>query len=326
MRTRTMVSSTRVCDYRYGFNSMEKDDEIKGKGNSYDFGARMYDSRLGRWLTIDSYFSKYPDLSPYNYTANNPIYYIDPDGKRIIIANESQQATALNYMKEQFGVDMFKFNKRGELLLSKKIYNAAKGNFKPEQQDIADGLIKVMNDKKILEVQIYSDENINFSRNPIVPFDVVDPKTGRTNQVYGEKYGSIDITPELIVSLVLVGADWKGFIESNTEQKRGFVMPKLSIEGITLLVDPKDERAFVLINQKKSQTSTFEADGGGVTTPCESCIVIHEILDHGLDYINTGTLNEPPGATKKDNVQFLNKALKNVGSKESTGNDHNDKP
>ena len=34
--------------YRYGFNGMEKDDKVKGEGNSYDFGARMYDSRIGR--------------------------------------------------------------------------------------------------------------------------------------------------------------------------------------------------------------------------------------------------------------------------------------
>ena len=46
--------------YRYGFNGMEKDDEIKGDGNSYDFGARMLDQRLGRWLSIDSKFKSFP--------------------------------------------------------------------------------------------------------------------------------------------------------------------------------------------------------------------------------------------------------------------------
>ena len=34
--------------YPSGFNGKENDDEIKGVGNSLDFGARMYDSRLGR--------------------------------------------------------------------------------------------------------------------------------------------------------------------------------------------------------------------------------------------------------------------------------------
>jgi len=60
---------------------MEKDDEVKGIGNSLDFGARIYDSRLGRWLSIDPLSAKYPSLSPYNFCENNPIYFNDPTGK-----------------------------------------------------------------------------------------------------------------------------------------------------------------------------------------------------------------------------------------------------
>ena len=67
--------------YRYGFNSMEKDDQVKGRGNSYDFGARMLDPRLGRWLTIDPLAGKYKSMSPYSAFGNNPIYIIDPDGR-----------------------------------------------------------------------------------------------------------------------------------------------------------------------------------------------------------------------------------------------------
>ena len=67
-------------EYRYGFNGMEKDDEVKGSGNSYDFGARMYDSRIGRWLSVDNYAKKYPYLSGYCYSANRPTYFVDYDG------------------------------------------------------------------------------------------------------------------------------------------------------------------------------------------------------------------------------------------------------
>ena len=70
---------------RYGFNGMEKDDEIKGVGNSLDFGARIYDSRLGRWLSIDPLAAKYPDTSPYAGMANSPISIIDIDGRENII-------------------------------------------------------------------------------------------------------------------------------------------------------------------------------------------------------------------------------------------------
>jgi len=71
--------------YRYGFNSMEKDDEIKGSGNSYDFGARIYDPRVGRWLAVDPLAGKYPDISPFVFVANSPLVFIDPDGKKIEI-------------------------------------------------------------------------------------------------------------------------------------------------------------------------------------------------------------------------------------------------
>ena len=67
-------------DYRYGFNGMEKDDELKGEGNSYDFGARMFDPRIGRWFATDALESKYPNLSSYNFAGNNPIINIDFDG------------------------------------------------------------------------------------------------------------------------------------------------------------------------------------------------------------------------------------------------------
>jgi len=70
-------------DYRYSFNGMEKDDEVKGNGNHLDFGARCYDSRLGRWLSLDAYATEYPSLSDYVFVANSPIIFIDPDGNKI---------------------------------------------------------------------------------------------------------------------------------------------------------------------------------------------------------------------------------------------------
>jgi RHS repeat-associated protein len=67
--------------YRYGFNSMEKDDELKGSGNSYDFGARIYDPRVGRWLAVDPKTDYQPGWSTYKAFLCNPIVYIDPSGE-----------------------------------------------------------------------------------------------------------------------------------------------------------------------------------------------------------------------------------------------------
>ncbi|WP_347067441.1 RHS repeat-associated core domain-containing protein [Flavobacterium sp. WV_118_3] len=67
--------------YRYGFNGKEKDDELKGEGNSFDFGDRMYDPRTGRWFTRDPLEGKYPQWSSYSSMGNNPMFFIDADGK-----------------------------------------------------------------------------------------------------------------------------------------------------------------------------------------------------------------------------------------------------
>lgn len=70
-------------EYRYGFNGMEMDDEVSGEGNSYDFGARFYNPRVGRFLKIDNYPKPYH--SPYIFAANTPIIGIDINGDSLYI-------------------------------------------------------------------------------------------------------------------------------------------------------------------------------------------------------------------------------------------------
>ncbi len=69
--------------YRFGFNGMEQDDEVSGNGNSMDFGARIYNSRIGRWFSLDPLMKKYLDVSPYCFAINDPIKFIDSDGRSI---------------------------------------------------------------------------------------------------------------------------------------------------------------------------------------------------------------------------------------------------
>ena len=79
-----MVMSDRSYNtegYRFGFNGKENDNEVKGTGNSLDFGDRIYDPRLGRWLAVDMQAKNSPDLTPFRFGFNNPIVYKDPNGQ-----------------------------------------------------------------------------------------------------------------------------------------------------------------------------------------------------------------------------------------------------
>lgn len=66
--------------YRYGFQGQEKDDEIKGAGNSINFKYRIYDSRLGRFFAIDPLTSKYPYWTPYSFSGNRVIDKVELEG------------------------------------------------------------------------------------------------------------------------------------------------------------------------------------------------------------------------------------------------------
>ena len=77
---------------RYGFNGKMKDNEVEGEGDIYDFSARMYDARLGRWLSVDPLTTKYAPISPYGFVLNNPILLIDGDG-RVVIGADGKPVT-----------------------------------------------------------------------------------------------------------------------------------------------------------------------------------------------------------------------------------------
>ncbi|WP_222165492.1 RHS repeat-associated core domain-containing protein [Edaphocola aurantiacus] len=74
-----------ICDenkdrYRFGFNGQEKDNELKGVGNSINYKARMQDTRVAKFLSLDPLSQKFPMLTPYQFASNNPILNVDLDG------------------------------------------------------------------------------------------------------------------------------------------------------------------------------------------------------------------------------------------------------
>lgn len=83
-----------ATDYKvpYLFNAKEKDVET----GLYYYGARYYNPETSIWQSVDPMAEKYAVLSPYNYTLNNPVKLIDPDGNEPII-NRVQNSINTSY-------------------------------------------------------------------------------------------------------------------------------------------------------------------------------------------------------------------------------------
>ena len=68
-------------EYRYGFNGKEKDDDGEfGSITNYDYGFRIYNPAIGKFLSVDPLTEQYPMLTPYQFASNRPIDGIDLDG------------------------------------------------------------------------------------------------------------------------------------------------------------------------------------------------------------------------------------------------------
>jgi len=70
-------------EYIYKYNGKEWQDELGL--NVYDYGARNYDPAIGRFFSMDKFSDSYYNITPYQYTANNPVRLIDVNGEYIWI-------------------------------------------------------------------------------------------------------------------------------------------------------------------------------------------------------------------------------------------------
>lgn len=110
-----------LSGYRYGFNGKENDIETVGTGEgTQDYGMRIYNPSLGKFLSVDPLQMEYPMLTPYQFASNSPIVGIDRDGLEIahysltysngkpvlqLLGVQMRLAAATEDLLEAFGVD-----------------------------------------------------------------------------------------------------------------------------------------------------------------------------------------------------------------------------
>ncbi len=83
-----MDGRTFTNSYRYGFNGKETDDET----GIQDYGFRMYNVLLGRFLSVDPLAKDYPWYTPYQFAGNKVIWAIDLDGEEEFIVTDFYNA------------------------------------------------------------------------------------------------------------------------------------------------------------------------------------------------------------------------------------------
>ena len=128
---------------RYRYNGKEEQSTF---GTPYsDYGARQYSSASGRWLAVDPLAEKYYSASPYAFCNNNPVNFVDPDGRKIRVASEYQEQFK-DDLEAIFGdkVELFSFEDEGLTL------NVSKRDFmnglNRDQKVLFRGLYKALAD------------------------------------------------------------------------------------------------------------------------------------------------------------------------------------
>lgn len=122
----------------------------------YDYGARNYDPALGRWMNIDPLAEKFPNMSPYVFCANNPLFYVDPNGMEIVNGETARREDLENRVKLHKEYVDSKYG--GKTDLNKKDFAT-----KQEYKDYKDTMKNSRNYANSLKESIATEKNIQTS-------------------------------------------------------------------------------------------------------------------------------------------------------------------
>jgi RHS repeat-associated protein len=192
--------------YRYGFNGKEKSDEMYGEGSAYDFGNRINDPRIGRWLSLDPLAAKYSSMSPYCSMGNSPIFFIDPNGKEIWIHYRDERGKNVSVQLKEGLL----YDKAGTLIeVNNNFVTDVVKSFEYDKEGDVNKIIdKISECQK--SVHIYESVDETYTKGPTL----FSPRT----KIFYNPHGGSKIKKAVFLPNIFTGKDDIAFVDTGEKQ------------------------------------------------------------------------------------------------------------
>ncbi|WP_165798552.1 RHS repeat-associated core domain-containing protein [Chitinophaga costaii] len=263
--------------YRYGFNGKENDNEVKGEGNQQDYGMRVYDPRVGRFLSVDPLTREYPWNSSYAFAENQPIWAIDLDGLEKITIHQRTFAPwdyfgnifpdQKPYKGDNRGFNMY--YKQGNKWITSRIVSVTK--------------LDVATAKQIGETVVYSDPSIgprNFYGEVGSSTETPDQRTEIEKQFTVENGKSIRYGSKISINIqghdarvedfMAPDIDWTGKLDFDNREP-GILSMHGGLDGKgfpayeQFIEDSKGQRIMTYTHMAPPKKQIFTLFGGTIT-------------------------------------------------------------